>query len=334
VSPAASPFRSKHIFGAAMAIAGLAAMTCASSPARAGLGDLMKKAKEKVTQASAPKTAATSPTAAAGGKPVFDDTTIELTSDRLDHILGAFKSAAAAGAGRPALAAKLNQVTTERGKLLEKNEESIIETRRKRDEIEVCCHDGYGEARDKRAMEFKDKALTDPAIREKFSKAAAQYNAAAAQGDSTAIAKLNEILQGEILPTAQDSADVRRKCGPKPAVTAAEAKLVELDKQIATLDEQIRAIDEKVADAQAKQGGLNRRQWAMALERIQLFLSHQSGDAGRGGGRKGKADTGSSSASSSSGSSGSGAVKAGHGFTQDEIDALEKRMSELRTYMG
>src|SRR5512144_1532310 len=68
----------------------------------AGLGDLMKKAKEKAQQAVAPKESPAATAEAAGGQPVFDEVTLELTPARLDQIVAALEKAAAEGAPRPA----------------------------------------------------------------------------------------------------------------------------------------------------------------------------------------------------------------------------------------
>ena len=314
-------------------------MLAAPSLSHAGLGDLMKKAKEKAQQAVAPKPS--SPEATVDEKPVFDEVTVELTPERLDHIVAAFESAAEAGTGRPALVEKLNQARDERNKLMEKNEQAIIAVRNKRGDLEVCYHDGYHEISDRKMKDYSQRALSDPALRDKYAKAAAKYNAAAAQGDSTAIAKLNEIMMGEMLPSPADSAEVRKKCGPMPPLTAAEQKLLDLDKQTASHEEQIRAIDDKVAEAQAKTGGLTPQQWGKALERIQAFLATQKGNGGGsgggngGGGRKGKADKGASSSESGSSSSdsGSGATSV-RGYSKIEVEALEARMEKLRKYMG
>src|SRR5207247_7080460 len=91
--------------GCAIAITLIAAIVSAT-PSRAGLGSLVKKAKEKAAQAAGQQ-AAPKPSADAG-KVEFDSVVLELTNDRIEHILGAFKAASAAARGRPALLEKLN----------------------------------------------------------------------------------------------------------------------------------------------------------------------------------------------------------------------------------
>jgi hypothetical protein len=95
-------------------------------------------------------------------------------------------------------------------------------------------------------------------------------------------------------------------------------------------------MDENVAKAQAKNSGLDRQQWAAALERISGYLgatkNANGGDGG--GGRKDKgsksSDSGSSGAGGSGGSSGSGATIQVGGFSKVELEALEKRLERIR----
>jgi hypothetical protein len=300
---------SNHVRAGLVAI-GLAAAMVAAAPAQAGIADAVKKAKEKAARAMGQKTEAAAP--AEEGRPVFDDVVLELTNDRLTHIVATFKAAAAASAGRPELVAKSNQLSDERSAHWEKHDDAIMNVRQKRGDLETCYHDGYGEARERRGREYQEKALTDPEIREKFTRAAQEHNAAAARGDSSAIQKLNEVLMGAILPTKEDSAKVRQKCGPLPPPLPSEIRLDALDKQLAEVHEKIRKIDEKVAAAQAEQGGLDRNQFAMAVERIQMYLTW----------KRSQTQTKGSSAS------------AARGFTPEEIEALEKYLEELRAALG
>jgi len=278
----------------------------AAAPARAGIRDLVKKAKDKAAQATGKKEEAAAP--APADKVEFNDVILELTKARLERIVAAFNAASAASAGRPALAEKLNQASFERHEVFQKNEEAIRATRGKRDDVEVCYHDGYQEAHDRRSEEFQQKALTDPAIREKFTRAAQEHNAAVARGDSAAIQKVQETMLSVIAPTHEDTLQVRQKCGPIPPRLAAEDKLDALDKQIASLSEQIRAVDEKVSEAQAEGGQLDRKQFAMAAERIQMYLAWRE--------------------------SKSYSKSATRGFTPAEIEALEKHLEQLRGALG
>ena len=316
------------------AVSCCAALLLSSSPVGAGLGGLVKKAKEKVNQAASPTPEET--VAAAEDRVVFDDVTLELNGDRLDHILATFKAASAAATGRSELVRKLNALSEEQGKLWEKDGEAIRETQRQRGDIEICYHDGYEAARDKRTQEYAQKAMSsDPATLAKLAQIAQQNNAASAKGDSAATARAQQGMMAMMLPTKEDSADVRKSCGPLPPKGASERRIEEIDKQMAPINEAIRKIDEKVAEAQSKQGGLNRQQWGMAVERIQMLLSLIAQNENKSK-SKGKSSSGSGSGSGSGSDSGSGSLASAgvKGFTQIELEAIEKRLAQLREYLG
>ncbi|MGE5177038.1 MAG: hypothetical protein ACM3JJ_11775, partial [Hyphomicrobiales bacterium] len=230
--------------------------------AEAGIGNPIKKAKEKLGKAAEKATGQSSDQDdAANAEVVFDDATVELTEARITKILAGFDAVRKEGAGRPALVEKRNKLADERGKLEEKEGEKVRELQRKRGDIEVCYNDGYHEARDRKEQEYAQRALTDPALREKFTKIAQENNAAAARGDSAAIARANAAMFAEILPSAEDSAAVRKACGPLPPPSPAEVKLDALGKQVDDVDGQIRDIDDRIAKAQADNGGLTPEQW-------------------------------------------------------------------------
>ena len=285
-------------------LAGIAFLAVAP-PSHAGLGDMMKKAKDKALKTADKKVEADAPKDPCKG-PELDAVTLELTNQRVESILATFKAAGDAGAGRPALVERLNQLQDERNTLDEKYGEGIRDTQRKRDDVASCYHDGYQAAAQRRGEEYKARALTDPKLLEKYQKAAAQYNAAAAKGDSNAINKLNEVVLSEILPTPEDSAQVRKDCGPLPPRLAQELKIEELDKQIREINDQVAKIDEKVAKAQAKQGEMDGQQWFMALERIRYYLGAKSGSA----------------------------KKKICGFTDTEVAALDKHYEQLKATLG
>lgn len=294
-----------HLLG----LAGLAlgtALVAAPLPARAGIGNPLKKAKEKATQTIE----GTQPAKVEAGGVVFDDVVLELSEERVGRIVAAFQAAKAAGAGRAAAVEKLDKANEERGKTWEKNGEAVMELQRKRGEIEVCTQDGYREAQDKKTAEYAQRALSDPALRDKYMRAAQQYNEAAAKGDSAAIAKAQAVVLSEALISHEDSVAVQKRCGPVPPMTPPEVKLAELDREIAARNDEIRGIDKKVAEAQAQQVQMTGEQFAMASERIQMYLAWK------------KAATQSKN------------PPVLRGFTQEEIDAMEKRLAELRAALG
>ncbi len=281
----------------ALLIASIVCVTLAPY-AVAGINPL-KKAKDAVTKPAEKKAA---PTAQSDEQVVFDEVTLELTNSRLDAMLSACKKAADAAAGRPALVEKLNKTSDERGKLDEKQGEAVRELQRKRGDVEVCYHDEYHKLMDKRRQEYAAKATTDPAILQKFSQLAQEQAMANAKGDTASLQRINDAMMQMMALTKDDSLRVKQKCGPIPPHSAAEDQLEAFDKQIASLNEQIRVVDENVAKALAKAGGMTQEQWGVARERLLGYIPSP--------GKEPPADP--------------------QGFSDDEIDALEKHLDQLR----
>ena len=297
---ASSPLRNRLPVHALLS-AGIALLVVAS-PARAGLGDMMKKATDKAAKSVEKKATPAAPCKAVE----YDEVTLELTNDRIEHILAAFKAAGEAGAGRPALVEKLNKLNDERSAIWDKNYEAIQKTRSKRDDIQTCYHDGYKGAEQRRAEEYSKRALTDPALLAKYQRLAQENNAAAMKGDSAAMNRMLQGMHEEMAPTPDDSLQVRKQCGPLPPKSAAEEKVDALDKQITSLNDQIATVDENVAKAQAKAGGMNDQQWAMALERLRGYPLN-----------------------------GSNASKSPPcGFSKAESEAIEKHREQIRAVLG
>lgn len=301
------PWTSSHRFVLVLLL-GLGLTTAADASAIPGVGKLKKKVEEKAAKAAGVPEEKTVEETPGENTVVFDDVVVELTGERLERIIATYKSAQAAGAGRPALVEKLNKAQGERSKLMDKHGDEIQNVREKRSQVDLCRHDGLEEMKNRKMEEYSQKALTDPAIRDKYTKIAQQYNAAAARGDSAAIKSAQDEMLSVVMPTHDDTIDVYKKCPSMPAPLPSEAQLDALDKQIASLSDQIRQVDEKVSEAQAEQGGMTREQFGMAAERIQMYLSWRQ--------------------------SKSYSKSATRGFTSEEIDAIEKYLDKLLAAMG
>jgi len=239
---------------------------------QARIGNPMKKMKEKLEKKVDPGASDASDD---GGAPVFDDVTVEITEARLGGILAIYKKNQKLAEERAAVVAKRDKISDEQGKVMNDNAEAIQKLRDRRDEVSSCTRQALNEIRDRKTQDYANRALSDPALRDKFAKAAMQYNEAAAKGDSVAIQKAQAVLHGEILPSREDTLAVQKKCGAPPPPSPAEIRIEKLDKDLKAANEEVRAADEKMA-AQSDSGesnGLNRQQFAMALERIQLYLA-------------------------------------------------------------
>lgn len=295
------------------------ALFVTAAPAHARIGNPIKKAKEKLQKAVQPDAATPD---AAGDEVTFDNVTLELTNERVEGIVAVYMKAKEAGAGRSELVQQRAAKDTEASKLEEKEGDAMRALRNKRMEVEECTTQGYHDAQQKKAEEFAQRTASgDPKLLEKYAKIAQQNNAGVRAGDSTATARAQGGILEEYLPSSEDSAAVRKSCGPIPPKSPAEVKAEAIQKQIAELDEKIRQIDERIAKAQAKDAKMNDQQWSVALERVQAYLA--AAKSGDGGGhakkKKGEAQNQQSS----------GAVKVS-GYTKNEIEVLEKHRDQLR----
>ena len=264
---------------------------------RAGINPL-KKAKDAVTKPAEKKAA---PQTQNDEPPVFDEYVLELTEARVAGVLSACRKSAEALAARQPIVDKLNKVSDDRAKLDEKQGEAVRDLQRRRGDVEICYHDEYGKAADKRGREYAAKATSDPAILQRYSQLAQEQAMAQAKNDSVTLAKLTAAMMEMAGPTHEDSLAVKKKCGPIPPHSAAEDQLAAYDKEIASINEQLRLADEKAAKAQAKAIGMNDQQWAGARERILGFLGAFKPDTPEPG-----------------------------GFSDAELDAMEKHLQELK----
>jgi len=294
------PLRSALCGCAAVLVCSIA--LTAAPPAHAGFGDLVKKAKDKATKKAEVQEEDAAP--AGDDQVVFDAYTLELTDQRLGGVISAYKKAGAAEGARGTFVEKVTKLETERSDFLDKNGEKIRAVEQKRDDIQGCLHHGYKEAEERRLKEYAERALTDPALLAKYSRVAQENNAKIAQGDTTAMNRANQAIIEEMVPTREDSAAIRQKCGPVPPPLASETALAKLDKDLAAANDNLRAYDKKVADTQADTSGMNGGQFATALERIRYYLGW------RGSSKYKRSAT--------------------RGYSEEEIEALEKRLAELR----
>jgi hypothetical protein len=250
-----------------------AAALAAATPAHARIG-LPKKLKDAEDKATGKSDKKASP--APDNQVVFDDVTLELTSDRIDHMLAACQAAGKATDERSELAAKLDKAFKERDELLAKHGEAIDAARSKRIEVEQCYSAGITEAGRKKFEAYAQRTASDPSLMAKYAQIAQQYNAAIQQGDSVALQKAQDAMVADAKLTHEDSLQVRQACGSAPPVSSDEQKLDALDKEIASLNEQLRAFDQKTAEEQAKECQMTPQQFAMAAERIQMYLQWKS----------------------------------------------------------
>jgi len=330
---------SRHALVAPLSALVLALALSAPSSAWAGIGNPIKKAKDAVTKEAKKETKSdTQPCTA----PVFDDVTIELTEARVTRMIAGYQKMEATLAPRQDLVMKRNKVMEERNAIWDKNGEKIQALEQKREDVKGCYQHGYQVAQEKKMQEYSQRAMSDPKLMETYKNLAMKNNAAAAAGDTAAQNRIYAGMYAEMLPSSEDSAAVRKSCGPIPPRTREEDQLDALDKQVASYEDQIRKIDDKVAETQAKEVGVTPTQMGVVVERIRGFQGSSKDAEGAKSERKKKgesSDTKSDSGSdgksdSDAGSSGSAGVSSKCGYTDEEVKALTKHGAELNKYLN
>jgi len=317
----------------------LALAVSAPSPAMAGIGNPIKKAKDAVTKEAKKETGQSETQAKPCAVPVFDDVTVELTEARVGRMVDTFHKMESILAPRMGLVEKRNKLMDERGAIWDKYSEKIQALEQKRNDVNGCYHNGYKRASEKKLQEYSQRALSDPKLLEKYKNLAMQNNAAAAAGDTAAQNRINAGIMEEMLPSPEDSAQVRKECGTIPPTTKEEDQINALDKQIQGLEDEIRKIDDKSSETQAKGLGLTPVQMGTAFERIRMFRgTSKDADAAKGE-RKKKGESSSSSdtksdSDSGSGDSGSAAAPSQCGYSDEEAKALSKHGAELVKYLN
>jgi hypothetical protein len=283
------PSRARRaIIVAAVAVA--ASLAIPANTASAQLGGLVKKARDKVVENQVDKqiekrtgaSSATSPSA----PPKYDDVTLELTAERVDGVIRgltagrAILDGTAGGASRATLATRRDEAATKRGELSDKNAKLLNAYTNNRSEAERCRHKAMYASREKRQQasqqrmqEHQAKALSDPAYREKVMAISQKMAVAQQKGDTAELRRLGAQLGLTEDDTKADTVAADKACGPMPPMPAVLVQMDELDAEANKLTEQIRTLEEKSAATEVKESGMNERQFHMARERIEAYLS-------------------------------------------------------------
>lgn len=247
--------------------------TMAIAPvAHAGLGDLVKSAKDKASKVTGKKPTAAAP-AAADTRVEFDDQILELTDERVVQFLAGLKAMEAARAKAAPLYERRQKLQEEIGGLNDKHGQAISAANSKRSDVESCWSELLDAAQEKRSSEMQQKMMSDPGLRDKFMAMAQKMGAAQASGDTLALRKVQQEMMAIAGPTSADSAAARQKCGAVPAAHPVGVQIDGLQAKSSEIAEQIRGIEEQAIADQAKSSGLDGRQFAMARERIEMYLS-------------------------------------------------------------
>ena len=279
------PSRARRAIVIAAAIAIAASLSVPGNTASAQLGGLVKKARDKVVEKQIEKRTGAVSTRASE-PPTFDDVTLELTDERVEGVIRgltagrAILDGANGGASRATLAARRDEAATKRGALSDKNAKLLNTYTEKRDETQRCRHNAMYASAEKRQQaaqlrmqEHQAKALSDPAYRERVVAISQKMAVAQQKGDTAELRRLGAQLGLAENDTKPDSIAADKACGPMPAVPAVLVEMDKLDAQANTLTEQIRELEEKAAATEVKESGMNERQFHMARERTEAYLS-------------------------------------------------------------
>ena len=263
------------------AVAVAASIVVPVNAASAQLGGLVKKARDKVVENQVEKqvekrTTSVTPTA----PPKYDDVTLELTAERVDGVVRGLTAGRAALEGRTPLVTRRDEVVNKRSDLSDKNQKMLSDYTNNNSEKNRCRYQAMYASREKRheaekerMKEYQAKALSDPAYRDKVMQISQKMAAAQQKGDTAELKRLGAELGLKEDDTKADTLAADKACGPALAKPAVLVQIEQLDAESNKLTAQIRAIEEKAATTEWKESGMNERQYHMARERIEAYLS-------------------------------------------------------------
>lgn len=241
------------------------------APAQAQLGGLMKKAKDKVAKEVGDKSGANA--ALDGEQVTFDATTVELTPERLDGMVEALRASRAKLSGRPALIARRDAAAARLDEHMEKHGQEIDRAVEQRAKVRSCHDDAFRKIEEASAEGMSARFMASPALQQKMQNISQRMAAAQQKGDANEIQKLQGELKALNAPTAADSAKVHKACGAIPPESGAEREATSLQNEVKRLDTEIRSLEQGAAAEASKASGLSPLAYAVATDRIQMYLS-------------------------------------------------------------
>jgi hypothetical protein len=258
---------------ASLAFAAALVLTVAPSSAEAQLGGLVRKAKDKVVRQAADQSGVN---AAVEGEDVkFTAVIVELTPETLDKVMLGMRAGRARvdnPNGRAALVKERDDAGNESSALWNRHGDEINAWNDKRHAIDRCRRDAFNALDKGRDEALSKKAMTDPAFQGKIVAMMQQAALAQQKGDTTALSKLESDLRALRGESKADTVAVDKQCGATMAPNATEAKIRALQQKSWSIDAKIRDLDASADSEDAKASGLEPRQYAMARERIEMYL--------------------------------------------------------------
>jgi hypothetical protein len=286
----ANPTSARVLSRRGIAVAVVASLALPVHNASAQLGGFVKKAKDRVVEQQVEKQVEkrVNPTASdPGAPPKFDDVTLELTNDRISQIIRGLSAGRAVLDGangspsRTTLVTRRDEAARQSAELSQQNSKAFDAYYQKRDASMRCRNDAIhasrekrDQANDQRMKELQAKAMSDPAFREKVMALTQKMAVAQQKGDTVELRRLMVEMTGASPESANaDSLAADKACGSLPPQPAAMVQADKLNKQAEKLSEDIRQLEETAAETEVKESKLTERQYQMARERIEAYLS-------------------------------------------------------------
>jgi hypothetical protein len=254
--------------------------------ASAQIGGLARRAKDKLVAQQVDARTNTVVASRNDAAPTFDDVTLELTSDRVAQIIRGLTAGRAVLDGangspsRASLVARRDEAARKSAALSQENSKAIEAYNTKRDANQRCRNDAISASRskrqagaDQRNKELQAKAMADPEFRAKTMAVMQKVALAQQKGDTAEVKRLIAALGVAADDPKPDSIAADKACGGEPPKPAAMAQIEQLDAQANTLSDDIRKLEEQSAATEVKDSRLTERQFLMARERTEAYLS-------------------------------------------------------------
>lgn len=260
--------------------AALLLLVSAALPAEAQLGGLLKKAKEKATEAAAEKAGLDN----ANKPPTYDDVILELNAQRVDALLRGLEAQKRVLAANGGVVAVLKQREELEAQMPALNERAsavssgFYDARNRWSSCESDTRRAYEKTHEEEARKMAAGMVANPAgAAEKARNASAAQQALAkaiGANDSVAVRKWTiEYYKAWGIDLSKDDAAVKAKCGDAPAKPSAMLELDRANARKDSLDAQARAIENRAVLEGSKASGLSEQQFAMARERAQMAVT-------------------------------------------------------------
>ena len=258
-------------------LAALAFVLATPSAAHAQFGGLINRAKDKVAEKAAEKTAPIAP-----GE--------QLTDDLLGKVINGAQAADRILSDRDGLLAQREAKNKELASLTEKNGPVHAAYNEGNSKIMDCREASFHSLEEDRQDAMKKKVATmqsDPVMMGKVQLAMMNYSRAVAAAqqkqDAAAMTKaqqdmMKEIYGGDLFAELKkDTVATDAKCGAAPAMPAALLQEEQTQKDISAIDDRIRTLEARAVVQGAQASGLEQTRYLAAKERALSIMNRMAG---------------------------------------------------------